>query len=130
MLEKQILEMRMKAIDRRLSEIDAKLPSLGDDSYVHQELSSERVDLVRDRNVADLRLREIRGEAQSDPHQASRIAEDNKRREKLIQREIKSRLEVGEAFVAKLESQGEIQQARIHRRALLDIPTEVMREFS
>ncbi len=129
MREQQILEMRLTSIDRRFAEIDARLPTCGNDSYVHQELSTERQNLVLNRNVADLRLREIKGEVQVDPDRAKRMTEDEQRRAKLIKRQIEERRETGEAFVAKLEAQGEFQQARIHRLALLDIPAQVAREF-
>ncbi len=125
MQEIQTLEMTLKQVDRRRAEIEQKLQTLIEGSYAKQEMLYELVDLTNLRNVTDLKLRDLREPPSNDP----RAKEHRRRRQKMIEREIAVQTQLSEAFIAKLEQEGDHLGARQHRMAMLDIPAQVAREF-
>jgi hypothetical protein len=118
-METEILERKLREIDRRRAEIEIELPRHNDGSYARQELVSEAKELAALRVVVDRRLRAL-----SQPAPAP-----DPRRQAIVAQEIGARRESIEHFIKRLEAEGDHRQARLWRRQLLDLPEQVESEY-
>jgi hypothetical protein len=116
----EVLSARIKQIDARRAEIEATLAHQPPESYARQELETEYRELASHRRVADIRLSDLR---------APSPAPDT-RREQFIANEVKIRRRQPEAFIQKLENEGDHRNARLWRMELLDLKQQVEKEYS
>src|ERR1041385_1530221 len=121
MREMQILEARLREIDKRRAEIDAFLDhARGGESYRQQELETERRELMTLRCVTADKIKMLQAP----------VPAPDERREKFIEREVAARRQSTEAFIEQLEREGDHRQARLWRNEMFKIREQVEREFS
>jgi hypothetical protein len=124
--EAEILQARIAEIDRRLSQIETRELQMAagrvasERSYEWSELTTERNTLRAHRRMAEMKLRDLK--ATNAPHV-------DERREKFIEHEVAVRRQQTEEFIETLEAAGDYRQARIWRGELLNLRTQIEREF-
>jgi hypothetical protein len=127
-IPRQVLESRLKTIDKRRAEIEAALGHGTDDNYQAQELRAEG------QALGDMRA-EI--EAVLNPRQApkrspelQKLYDQQREADKLFLRvSIRQRTEQIEHAAQKEEAAGNHRSARLHRLTIPEIPEQVCREF-
>jgi hypothetical protein len=129
------LELRLRRIDKRRAEIEAKLTALGDsssprsrpESPARVELEAELATLNNLRREAELILRPPKPTpipALERAREVQRAADISFLRAEIIQQTA-----IAEAAAQKLEAAGEHRQARLQRSLIPELPERLCREF-
>lgn len=128
-IPKQVLEAKLKVIDKRRAEIEAYLNATANkDSYHAQEIKSEYASLGNMRAEVDGALNP-RPKPRRSP-ELRKVYQDQRDRDlKFLRATIKQQTEQTEWAAQKEEQAGNHRQARILRLTIPDIPEQVCKEF-
>jgi hypothetical protein len=127
-IPRQVLESKLKVIDKRRAEIEALLAHASADSYQAQELKAERAGLGAMRHDIDAVLNPKPVPPRS-PELEKAYAEQRARDVALLRITIKQRTEQIEHAAEKEEAAGNHRSARMHRLTIPDIPTQICAEY-
>jgi hypothetical protein len=128
-LPKQVLEAKLKVIDKRRAELEAVLNNGHlDDTYKAQELQAEYSSLGAMRYAIDAVLNPKPKPARH-PALQKVYDEDRKRDVALLRDAIRQQTEQTEHAADKEEAIGNHRQARILRLTIPEIPEQVCQEF-
>jgi hypothetical protein len=124
----QILEARVKIIDRRRAEIEAELATAKEKDYRTQELAAERAALGSMRNEC-MEILRPRPKPVRHPTLEAAYQEQRKLDLAFLRNAIKQENEHIEANARREEVSGNHRQARLHRLMLPSVPERMAREF-
>lgn len=127
-LPRQVLESKLKVIDKRRAEIEAILAQTPADSYQAQELRAERVALASMRYEISQVLNP-KPQPKLSPAELRARDEQRARDVELLRVTIRQRTEQIEFNAQREESAGNHRAARMHRLSIPDIPEQVCREY-
>ena len=127
-IPKQVLESKLKNIDKRRAEIELYLTHVNPDSYHAQEIKAEYAALGNLRAEVDGALNP-RPKAEPHPTLAKAYAEDRARALVQLRSAIKQQTQQTEHAAEKEEAAGNHRQAKILRLTIPEIPERVAKEF-
>lgn len=126
---RQVVESKLKVIDRRRAEIEAALSHGADDSYKAQELEAER------RALGDMRaeceaILNPKPKPTRPPQLEALYVRQRKADIQFLRTTIKQQVEQTEHAAEKEEAAGNYRAARLHRLTIPDLPLAICQEFS
>jgi delta 1-pyrroline-5-carboxylate dehydrogenase len=128
-IPRQVLESRLKTIDKRRAEIEAILNSRGnDESYQAQELVGESAALGAMRAEIDEVL-SPRAKPERHPVLQKAYDEDHQRDLNLLRTAIRQQTEQLTYAAEKEEASGNHRQAKILRLQIPELPEQICREY-
>jgi hypothetical protein len=127
-IPKEVLESKLRTIDRRRAEIEALLSRGTDDDYQSQELKAERAALGDMRAECDAILNPKPKPVRT-PELQKLYDEQHKRDLLFLRATIKQQTEHAEYAAQREEAAGNHRSARLHRLTIPEIPVQVCKEY-